>query len=498
MTRNKLVVLCILDGWGHSREYQDNAIAQANLPFFSLITKNGMALLDAGGEAVGLPATQFGNSEIGHATIGTGRVLLQDLERINQSIETDSLKVNPALLSSIEYLRRTGNTCHLIGLASEGGVHSHLNHFLSCAKIISDHGVSLQNHIITDGRDVSPKSAAPAIKKFLEQNLRIATISGRFYAMDRDERFDRTEQYYLALLGLTKNQFNNPIDILNNYKSDEFIKPHTSITYQGIKKGDLIFFINFRADRMRQIASSLFDPDFNGFAIQNLELYGLSMTSYSKNLDQYLNIAFPPINIGNTLGEIISSAGLKQLRIAETEKYAHVTYFFNGGQELIYPGEDRIIIPSPKVLTYDLRPEMSAHEITSELLPLIKENKYNFICVNFANADMVGHTADLRATIKACETIDICLERIANAVVEQDGDILITADHGNAEKLFDKLTDQPYTAHTHNKVPIIHYGKNPFALNDGSLRDVAPTILALMNLNIPKEMTGNSLIKIVL
>ena len=489
-------ILCILDGWGYSDSNKHNAIAQANLPFFSSAFKTRpKALLDASGEAVGLPADQIGNSEVGHLTIGAGRIILQDLERINLAIQNKQLYINEAIVKCINYCKQTNKAIHLIGLASDGGVHSHLNHFLAAANLICDHKIKCFIHIITDGRDVPPKSATQYIHTFTKQNFQIASICGRFYAMDRDQRFERTEKYYNALINIDTKKFAHPFEILDQYKSDEFVEPHIALDYQGIKDGDCIFMINFRADRVRQIISAFLDPKFKAFTTKNLNLKGLGMTSYAANLDSYMEIAFPKTTILNTLGEIIAKNNLNQLRIAETEKYAHVTYFLNGGRETAYLNENRIIVPSPKVLTYDLYPEMSAYELTDKLIAQIKLGKYHFICLNFANADMVGHTANMEATIKACEAIDSCLEKISNTLNEQNGQMLVTADHGNAEQLFNHSTNQSHTAHTLNKVPVIYFGNKNVTLRNGELQDVAPTILELMHINIPQEMTGTSLIE---
>ena len=489
-------ILCILDGWGYSEHHQYNAIAQAKLPFFSNTSKiRPKALLDASGKAVGMPADQMGNSEVGHITIGSGRIVLQDLERINLTIKNKEFQNNEAIIKYINYCKQTNKAIHLIGLASDGGVHSHLNHFLAAVNLMNANKIKFFIHIITDGRDVPPKSATQYIQTFIEQNFQITSICGRFYAMDRDQRFERTEKYYNALLNENAKKFSHPFEMLDQYKSDEFVEPHISINYPGIKNGDCIFMINFRADRVRQIMTAFLDPTFKNFKTENLNLKGLCMTSYASNLAPYVDIAFPKITVQNTLGEIIAKNNLNQLRIAETEKYAHVTYFLNGNQEIAYANEDRIIVPSPKVLTYDLFPEMSAYELTDKLIAQINLNKYHFICVNFANADMVGHTANIEATIKACEVIDSCLEKIFNLLHKQNGQMLVTADHGNAEQLFDHLTNQHHTAHTKNKVPVIYFGDKNIKLRNGELKDIAPTILELMNINIPTEMTGTSLIE---
>ncbi|CAK9120065.1 MAG: 2,3-bisphosphoglycerate-independent phosphoglycerate mutase [Candidatus Midichloria mitochondrii] len=491
------MLLCILDGWGYSRQYEHNAIAQARLPFFSDALKTRpVSLLDASGTAVGLPTGQMGNSEVGHMTIGSGRVILQDLERINAAIAKEELASNKVIENTIDYLKLNNKACHLIGLASDGGVHSHIKHFLECAKLIRNQNIKVFIHIITDGRDTPPKSAVKYINTFVEQGFNIASISGRFYAMDRDKRFERTEKYYKALVGAEAKKFFTPFDIVKNYQSDEFIEPHVATDYYGMSKNDCIFMINFRADRVRQIMLALLEPDFRDFQTRNLNLKGLGMTSYSNKIDEFMDVVFPKQSVRNTLGEVIAKNNLKQLRMAETEKYAHVTHFFNGGKEEPYDQEDRIMIPSPKVLTYDICPEMAAYELTEQLIERIKRKGYGFICVNFANADMVGHTANMSATIKACEAIDVCLARISKVVEEQNGDIFITADHGNAEQLFDSATNQRHTAHTINKVPLIYFGNQNIRLGGvGQLRDIAPTILNIMKVEVPKEMTGVSLVR---
>ncbi|WHQ47129.1 MAG: 2,3-bisphosphoglycerate-independent phosphoglycerate mutase [Candidatus Midichloria sp.] len=489
------MVLCILDGWGHSNQYEHNAIAQAKLPFFTHALKTRpISLLDASGTAVGLSAEQMGNSEVGHMTIGSGRVIIQDLERINVAIATGEFASNRVIKNTIEYLKLNNKTCHLVGLASDGGVHSHINHFLECGKLMRNQNIDVCIHIITDGRDTAPKSAAKYISAFIDQGFKIASVSGRFYAMDRDKRFERTKEYYKVLVKAEAKKFSDPFAIIEDYKSDEFIEPHVATDYSGMNDKDCVFMINFRADRVQQIMLSLLDTTFQDFQTKNLNLKGVGMTSYSNKIEAFMDVVFPRQLIRNTLGEVIAKNNLKQLRMAETEKYAHVTYFFNGGQEKPYNQEDRIIVPSPKILTYDLYPEMAAYVLTEKLIEKIRQKEYSFICINFANADMVGHTANMAATIKACETIDLCLTKISKAIEEQNGDIFVTADHGNAEQLFDSTTNQSHTAHTINKVPLIYFGNKNIRLKDGQLKDIAPTVLNVMKIEVPKEMTGVSLI----
>jgi 2,3-bisphosphoglycerate-independent phosphoglycerate mutase len=479
---DKTVLLCILDGWGYSPNLEYNAIARANLKFMPYLLANfPNSLLDASGPAVGLPLNQMGNSEVGHMTIGAGRVILQDLERINQAIKNNLLQNNKELLNAIKEIKGTGKSCHVFGLISDGGVHSHIDHIVACIDILRQHGIKYHLHAITDGRDAPPNSASKYLDILKDVNIIPSSIGGRFYAMDRDNRFDRTKRYYDAIVNCDCPKFNSIKDVLFNH-SDEFIEPHISNDYYGISDGDLVLMANFRGDRVRQILTSLFDGSFESFQTKKLAIKGIGMTSYSKELSSKISTMFPNEYVRETLSEIISKYGYKQLKVAETEKYAHVTYFFNGGREEPYPNEDRILVPSPKVKTYDEAPEMAANEITAKVIEAIDSKQYQFICVNFANADMVGHTANMEATIQACKTIDSCLEAISKAIVRNNAEMLITSDHGNAEQLFDLATDQKHTAHTNNKVPLIYFGHNAVNLKDGELKDIAGMVKSMLSL----------------
>lgn len=498
----KKLILCILDGWGYRKAKEHNAIALSIKPNYEKLVKNyPMALLKASGTSVGLPKGQMGNSEVGHITIGAGRVILQDLPKIDTEIESGNLAKNNKVLSLIKELKNNNKTCHLIGLISDGGVHSHINHIINIATILKSQKIPVAIHGILDGRDVPPKSAIKYLKQLKKHSLKISTLSGRFYAMDRDKRWERTQKYFECIAYAKAPKFDDPEQFINNcYNNkiiDEFIEPHVEKNYQGISIKDAVIIANFRADRVRQISTALVLSKFPFFKRQPLSLSScLSMTSYSEELLQHMNVIFPNQIPKNTLGEVIAKNNLTQLRIAETEKYAHVTYFFNGGRELSFLGEDRILIPSPKVTTYDQKPEMSAYELTDSLIKKMKEKKYDFICANFANPDMVGHSGNINATVEAIETVDKCLGKIMQAATQMNYEFLITADHGNAECLYDKQTKQPLTSHTLNPVPIIYFGSQKLTLKNGELPDIAPTILHLMRIKKPKEMTGKNLAKV--
>lgn len=513
MTRNKPVVLCILDGWGYREETENNAIAKGNTPTWDrLLAECPYSFLETSGHHVGLPDGQMGNSEVGHMNIGAGRVVMQELPRIDNAVATGEIEQNTALLELIEKLQQTGGDCHLMGLISDGGVHSHQKHIAKIAKIISDAGIKVKIHAFLDGRDTPPSSAANYMKQFLAdiadcKNTQICSISGRYYAMDRDNRWDRVEKAYEAIVNakIAGEKFigsNGSITAIeNSYKndvSDEFIIPCVEQNYSGIKDGDGLLIANFRADRVREISSALANPDFNGFNRSKVINFAscVGLTEYSKAHNAFLSTMFPPHSLGNIFGEVVSKNGLKQLRIAETEKYAHVTFFFNGGQETEFEGEDRILIPSPSVATYDLKPSMSAVEITDKLVEAIETDKYDVIIVNYANGDMVGHTGIWEAAIKAVETVDACLARLENAVKQAGGVMLVTADHGNCEKMRDETSGEPYTAHTIGKVyaVLVNSTKNNIKMNDGALCDIAPTLLGLLGTTQPSEMTGKSII----
>jgi 2,3-bisphosphoglycerate-independent phosphoglycerate mutase len=508
----KPVVLCILDGWGARESTENNAIKLANTPNYDAITAQFPgALLQTSGMAVGLPEGQMGNSEVGHMNIGGGRVVKQELPRIDEAISNDQLKDIECLKKSIAALKDTGGTCHILGLLSPGGVHSHQDHMVGLAREYAKASIPVSIHAFTDGRDVPPKSALEFVQKFETdianmENVRIATVTGRYFAMDRDNRWDRVAKAHNAIAvgtGLNVATANAAInDAYQADLTDEFIEPSIIGDYSGMRDGDAIVMANFRADRAREIMATFVDPAFDGFAkLREVDLCAaVGMSKYSDLLIKYMDCLFPTEPLKNTLGEIVSGHNLKQLRIAETEKFAHVTFFFNGGSEDLYDGEERILIPSPDVATYDLKPEMSAPEVTDKLVAAILAEKFDLIVVNYANPDMVGHTGVLEAAIKAVEAIDGCLGRLKDALQSVGGSMLVTADHGNIELMKDPKTGGPHTAHTTNLVPFILINdqarsNDAIKLENGALCDVAPTILSLMGLNKPGSMTGQSLIK---
>ncbi|MDG1438237.1 MAG: 2,3-bisphosphoglycerate-independent phosphoglycerate mutase [Emcibacteraceae bacterium] len=516
MTSSKLnptkpVVLCILDGWGAREETENNAIRMANTPFYDAICKQyPSSFLKTSGMAVGLPDGQMGNSEVGHMNIGGGRVVKQELPRIDEAIATNAIKDIECLKQSIIKLKQTGGTCHIMGLLSPGGVHSHQDHMVGLAREYSAAGIPVAIHGFTDGRDVPPKSAKEFVEKFENdiadlKDVRIATVSGRYYAMDRDNRWDRVIKAH-NVMSLAKGENADTalmaVEAAYNAKlTDEFVLPTIIGDYNGMSDGDAILMSNFRSDRAREIMASFVDPSFDGFKKEkNIILSSaLGLTKYSDTLIKHMDCLFPTDPLKETLGEIVSGKNLKQLRIAETEKFAHVTFFFNGGNEGLYGGEKRILIRSPDVATYNLQPEMSAPEVTDNLIDAITSNEFDLIVVNFANPDMVGHTGVLEAALKAVETIDNSLGRLQKAVTETDGSMLITADHGNIELMKNPDTGAPHTAHTTNLVPFILVNNeacdnNKVTLQDGALCDVAPTVLSLMGLDQPTLMTGRSLI----
>jgi len=504
--RPKPVVLCILDGWGHRLQHDHNAIEQAKTPtWHAMMRECPHALIDASELHVGLPQGQMGNSEVGHMNLGAGRVVMQDLPRIDQAVADGELARNPLLHDFIAKLKQSGGTCHLMGLLSPGGVHSHQAHLVALAKIASGAGVPVALHAFLDGRDTPPSSARQYVAEVVAAlagapNVRCATVGGRYFAMDRDHRWERVELAYNAFFGEAPYTAPNAIAAVEaayaREETDEFVKPTLIEGFTSIKDGDGLLMGNFRADRARQILTVLMDPAFDGFKRKHIAKFAatLGMVEYSTALAKFMPCLFPPAELSGTLGEIASKAGLKQLRIAETEKYAHVTFFFNGGEERLFPGEERILVPSPKVATYDLKPEMSAYEVTDKLVAAIEADAFDLIVVNFANTDMVGHTGDLSAAIKAVEAVDRCLGRLRTAVEAKGGAILITADHGNAEMMTDPTTGEPHTAHTLNRVPVIVVGAAGRKVVDGRLADVAPTLLELMGLPKPAAMTGHSLL----
>lgn len=506
--RPRPLVLCILDGWGFREDAPDNATTRAKAPNFKEFwATSPHAVLDASEDSVGLPTGQMGNSEVGHMNLGGGRVIFQDLPRIDRAIAANELEAAPALQNLVGALKKSGGVCHLMGLASSGGVHSREDHMIALAQVLSSAGIKVEVHAFLDGRDVPPKSAAESIDVFDKalasiKGASLATLCGRYYAMDRDKRWDRVERaYHLLALGRGARAADAKRAIEESYTAgvyDEFVLPVALGDFQGMKDGDAILFANFRADRAREILTAFCEPAFDGFTREKAFRFtaAVGMVEYSDSLNKFLAAIFPPKNINDSLGEIVSKAGLKQLRIAETEKYPHVTFFLNGGREESFPGEDRILVPSPKVATYDLQPEMSALEVTDKVVEAIESDKYDLIVLNYANPDMVGHTGDLAAAIKAVETIDRCLGRLNAAVRGRGGMILLTADHGNCEIMTNSKTQSPYTAHTLSKVPVMLMGatKDIVRLHDGILADVAPTLLDLMRMPQPEAMTGRSLI----
>ncbi|NLC38021.1 MAG: 2,3-bisphosphoglycerate-independent phosphoglycerate mutase [Clostridia bacterium] len=509
---NRPLVLAILDGWGSSLDGQGNALAQAHLPHFRRLQKEYPATcLQASGEEVGLPAGQMGNSEVGHLNIGAGRIVYQELTRISKSIEEGSFFTNPVLLQAMSYVRDQNRALHLMGLVSDGGVHSHLEHLYALLEMAGRQGLErVFIHAFLDGRDVAPTSGLDYIRQ-LESKCRelgtgqIATVMGRYYAMDRDRRWERVAQAYQAMvLGQGKKATMAQAAVEQSYEekvTDEFVVPTVIVDAAGIPKatiqpGDGVVFFNFRADRAREITRAFIEEDFDGFYRPGgfPSVYFVCFTQY--DLTFAAPVAFPPQNLQNTLGEVLSDQGLKQLRIAETEKYAHVTFFFNGGREEPYPGEERILIPSPQVATYNLKPEMSAGEVTDRLLEELARDEHDVVVVNYANPDMVGHTGIMEATVKAVEFVDGCLGRLAEAVLGRKGVLLVTADHGNCEQMVDPETGEPHTAHTADLVPFILVAEKyrQVSLSPGALRDIAPTILDLLKIEQPAEMTGRSLI----
>src|SRR5712691_4245588 len=504
MRRRRPVMLMVLDGWGWRDEDADNAVRQARTPSFDrLWAACPHAFLHTSGKDVGLPDGQMGNSEVGHLNIGAGRLVMQDLPRITDAIADGTIAAAPALQDLIARLRQSGGTCHLMGLISPGGVHSHQDHAAALAKILSEAGVPTVVHAFTDGRDTPPRSAGEDIARLLSAlppSVKIATVSGRYYAMDRDKRWERVAKAYQALAEADGPRFPvAPAVIADAYAhdlSDEFVLPAVVGDFAGMKDGDGVLCFNFRADRVREILAALLDPAFAGFPRRRRVRFAAAagMTQYSEELDALLATIFPPQSLANVLGQVVADAGRTQLRMAETEKYPHVTYFLNGGGEAPYPGEDRIMVPSPKVATYDLQPEMSAPELTDKAVAAIQSGKYDLIVLNYANPDMVGHTGSLPAAIKAVETVDTGLGRIAEAIGKAGGALLVTADHGNCEMMRDPSTGGPHTSHTTNPVPVLLTGGGNAALAEGRLADIAPTLLELMGLPQPEEMTGVSLL----
>ena len=507
----KTLVLMILDGWGCRQACPDNAITRANPShFYSLWNKYPHTLLKCSGNEVGLPRGQMGNSEVGHLNIGAGRIVYQEITRISKAIEDGSFFNNQEFLRAIDFARQHHGRVHLMGLLSDGGVHSELNHLYALLKLCKDsQAEQVFVHGFLDGRDVAPKSAMDYINALQVQMKgigigEIATLGGRFYGMDRDNRWERIEKAYNAIvMGEGPKSASAQAAITASYEArvtDEFMEPVVIVDASGepitkVEDGDSVIFFNFRADRARQISHALLDKEMTNFNRRGLPaIHFISMTQY--DIDLPAPAAFMPQNLNNTLGEVLSAQGLNQLRIAETEKYAHLTFFFNGGVEEADPGEERILIPSPKVATYNLQPEMSARQITERTLAEIRRDYYDVIIMNYANADMVGHTGVLEAAIESVKVLDECLAQVVDLILEKEGAVMITADHGNAEMMACE-NGGPFTAHTTNKVPFIlvseqHKGQQ--LREDGSLRDIAPTMLSWLGIDVPVEMTGTSLI----
>lgn len=503
MIASKPTILCILDGWGLRTETAGNAPALAHVPNFDRIMQGPTAQLLTHGPDVGLPSGQMGNSEVGHTNIGAGRVVAMDLGQIDLAIEEGTFFTNPALLGFAEKIKAKGKTAHVIGLVSDGGVHGHIQHIFAALKALSDSGVNIVMHAITDGRDVAPKSAAGFLKTLedaLPSGVQIGTITGRYYAMDRDNRWERVETAYNAMVkGVGPHGKGADQVIEAAYRegiTDEFIPATVLGTYAGMSDGDGVFCLNFRADRAREILAAMGAPKFNEFDVSGRpSLVMLGMVDYSQQHNSFMQTCYPKQELVNTLGAWVAKAGLRQFRVAETEKYPHVTFFLNGGVEAPEEGEDRYMAPSPKVATYDLKPEMSADEVTKAFVGAINDG-YDLIVCNYANPDMVGHTGDLNAAIAACEAVDRGLGEVLLALEASNGAMIVTADHGNCETMIDPATGGPHTAHTINPVPVALVGGPTGAtLRNGRLADLAPTLLDLMGLEKPAEMTGETLIQ---
>jgi 2,3-bisphosphoglycerate-independent phosphoglycerate mutase len=497
------VMLVILDGFGWREDSHDNAVRLAKTPIFTgLWNSCPHAFLRTSGRDVGLPEGQMGNSEVGHLNIGAGRVVKQELVRIGDAVADGSIAQAPAFTALVDALKKTNGTCHLMGLVSPGGVHSHQDHAAAIAGYLHEAGVKAVVHAFTDGRDTPPQSGARDLNRLqaaLPEGVPIATVIGRYFAMDRDKRWDRVALAYSAIADAEGARFPTAAESIETAyaarKFDEFVPASVIGDYQGMNDGDAILCFNFRADRVREILAAFLDPAFDGFPRKRPINFAaaVGMTRYSDALAPFLGVLFAPETLDNILGEVVAKAGKTQLRMAETEKYPHVTYFLNGGREVAYDGEDRIMVPSPKVATYDLQPEMSAPELTDKAVEAINSGKYDLIVLNYANPDMVGHTGVLSAAIKAVETVDAGLGRIAEAIKRQGGALLVTADHGNCETMKDPVTGGPHTAHTTNPVPVVLMGSGANALHEGRLADLAPTLLSLLGIPQPPEMTGHTI-----
>lgn len=510
MTAKKPTVLLILDGWGYRQDSTDNAIANANTPTLDkLYADYPNMLINTSGMAVGLPDGQMGNSEVGHVNIGAGRIVYQDFTRITKAIEDGEFAQNSALCSAVDKAVQADKAVHICGLLSPGGVHSHEDHIFAMVKLAKQRGATkIYLHAFLDGRDTPPRSAQASLEQanelFAELGCgQIASVIGRYYAMDRDQRWDRVEQAYnLITQGQAQFTFNNAVSALEaayqRDENDEFVQASAILNSEGqaitVNNGDSMIFMNFRADRARQFTRSFVEPDFSGFERKiTPELADFVMlTEYAADIKT--SCAFPPEPLTNVLGEWLAKQHKTQLRISETEKYAHVTFFFSGGKEQEFEGEQRILVPSPQVATYDLQPEMNSVALTDKLVAAIESGNYDFIVCNYPNGDMVGHTGKYDAAVKACEAVDTAIARVLTALDKTGGECLITADHGNAELMKNPTTGQAHTAHTCEPVPLIYYGRHATMAATGALSDLAPTLLTLMNLEIPQEMTGHSLV----
>ena len=502
------VVLCVLDGWGFREDSEANAVALADTPVFDRSWRElPRCLLRTDGPNVGLPEGQFGNSEVGHMNLGAGRIVLQDLPRVDRVLDSGELVRSGRLQAIAAQLRRGSGRLHLLGLVSPGGVHAHQRHMVRLARLFAGLGLEVRIHAFTDGRDTPPRAALQHLESLCGElegagDVAVATVAGRYFAMDRDRRWDRTERAYRAIVHGEGPRFPTPLAAVEaayrEGRSDEFVPPAVIGDYAGMADGDGFLCTNFRADRVRQLMAALVLPDFTGFPRpRRLRFsYAGGMMSYAAELDRHLDVLVPQEQLRRVLGEVLAERRLAQFRIAETEKYAHVTYFFNGGREEPFAGEERLLVPSPKVATYDLKPEMSAEPVTDALVAAIRSGRFDFLLVNYANPDMVGHTGDLEAAVRAVATVDRCLGRLLAAVSEVGGAALVTADHGNCELMRDPDTGAPHTAHTHSPVPCFLYGVGTgLRLRDGILADVAPTLLWLLGVDQPSEMTGACLVQ---
>ena len=495
-------VLCILDGWGLRQDIEHNAVALAHTPTFDRLWQSGAFAtnqLDASGEKVGLPVGQIGNSEVGHLNIGAGRVVQQTLPRMNKAFTDGTVASDPTFQHFVRKASSGSGRIHLMGLASDGGVHAHSNHIIALNRLLKQAGFEVIVHLWTDGRDVAPHAASdqwPALFQQLDPR-QVASVCGRYFSMDRDNRWDRVSRAYHAMVSGTGTPFTDPMSPLNPDQSDEFTQPSVREGYTGFCEGDAIVCANFRSDRVREILSALLEPQFDGFDRESVPQISatLAMTPYSDRLATLCDVLFMPEALTMGLGETVANAGKTQFRLAETEKYPHVTFFFSGGREAPYAGEDRHVAPSPKVATYDLQPEMSSQQVGDRLAQVIRSKQHAMVICNFANPDMVGHTGDLAAAIAACEAVDLQLAKALEACEAVGGAMLVTADHGNCEQMWDPSTNGPHTAHTTNPVPVILVGGPSNArLDQGALCDLAPTMLELMGIAQPPEMTGRSLL----